>query len=76
MFEPQHTTPWYRSSTTLLFLSILLPPVGLVLLWLQAKPLRWKVMRYGRRSVVGRRLLHSVLALSQIGQKRGPLRRT
>ena len=45
MFELQHTTPWYRSSTTLLFLSILLPPIGLVLLWLQAKPLRWKVTR-------------------------------
>ena len=45
MFEPQHTTRWYRSSTTLLFLSILLPPIGLVLLCLQAKPLRWKVTR-------------------------------
>ncbi len=33
MFEQQESTPWYRSVTVLIVASILLPPLGLVLLW-------------------------------------------
>ena len=33
MFEAQESTPWYRSLAGLVFASILLPPIGLVLLW-------------------------------------------
>lgn len=33
MFEPQQSTPWYRSVTSLIAAALLLPPVGLVLLW-------------------------------------------
>jgi outer membrane protein assembly factor BamB len=33
MFEQTESTPWYRTPTTLVIASILLPPLGLVLLW-------------------------------------------
>ena len=33
MFEQTETTPWYRTPTALIIASILLPPLGLVLLW-------------------------------------------
>lgn len=33
MFEAQESTPWYQSLIGLIVVSILLPPVGLVLLW-------------------------------------------
>ena len=33
MFATQESTPWYRSLTGLIVASILLPPVGIVLLW-------------------------------------------
>jgi outer membrane protein assembly factor BamB len=33
MFESQESTPWYRSTAGLIVASILLPPVGIVLLW-------------------------------------------
>ncbi|HYY58600.1 MAG TPA: PQQ-binding-like beta-propeller repeat protein [Pyrinomonadaceae bacterium] len=33
MFEQEESTPWYRSTITLVVSSILLPPLGLVLLW-------------------------------------------
>ena len=32
---PAQPTPWYRSNAGLLAASILLPPVGLVLLWMR-----------------------------------------
>jgi outer membrane protein assembly factor BamB len=35
MFESQESTPWYQSITTLFAASLLLPPLGLVLLWLR-----------------------------------------
>ncbi|MBL8296456.1 MAG: PQQ-like beta-propeller repeat protein [Bryobacterales bacterium] len=34
--------PWLRSLFVLVLASVLLPPIGLVLLWLRATPLRWK----------------------------------
>ncbi len=33
MFEPQQSTPWYQSITSLIAAALLFPPVGLVLLW-------------------------------------------
>jgi outer membrane protein assembly factor BamB len=35
MFESQESTPWYRSLTGLIAASVLLPPVGIVLLWMR-----------------------------------------
>jgi outer membrane protein assembly factor BamB len=44
MFEPQESTPWYRSITSLLVASLLLPPVGLALLWARRQtPTRTKL---------------------------------
>jgi outer membrane protein assembly factor BamB len=34
MFEQEQPAPWYSSTITLIIASILLPPVGLVLIWL------------------------------------------
>src|ERR671911_259243 len=33
MFASQESTPWYRSLTGLIAASVLLPPLGIVLLW-------------------------------------------
>src|SRR5687767_2942609 len=33
MFASQESTPWYRSLTGLIAASVLLPPLGLALLW-------------------------------------------
>lgn len=35
MFASQESTPWYRSLTGLIAASVLLPPVGLALLWMR-----------------------------------------
>lgn len=35
--------PWLQTLLALILASVLLPPVGLVLLWLRAAPLRWKL---------------------------------
>ena len=35
MFESQESTPWYRSLTGLIAASVLLPPLGIVLLWMR-----------------------------------------
>jgi outer membrane protein assembly factor BamB len=35
MFESQESTPWYRSLAGLIVASILLPPLGIVLLWMR-----------------------------------------
>lgn len=35
MFESQESTPWYRSLTGLIAVSVLLPPLGLALLWMR-----------------------------------------
>jgi len=35
MFASQESTPWYRSLTGLIAASVLLPPVGIVLLWMR-----------------------------------------
>src|SRR6266851_2593079 len=35
MFATQESTPWYRSLTGLIVASLLLPPLGLALLWLR-----------------------------------------
>src|SRR5687767_6080921 len=39
MFASQDATPWYRSLTGLIAAAVLLPPVGLVLLWMQRNTL-------------------------------------
>ena len=44
MFEQQKSTPWYRSTVILIIVSILLPPVGLVLVWLNRGPVLRKVL--------------------------------
>jgi outer membrane protein assembly factor BamB len=51
MFEPQESTPWYRSTTALIVISILLPPVGLVLLWMQPS-LPFRSKRIGSLCIV------------------------
>ena len=33
MFESQESTPWYRSLTGLIASSVLIPPLGLAMLW-------------------------------------------
>jgi outer membrane protein assembly factor BamB len=35
MFDSQDSTPWYRSSVGLIAASVLLPPLGIVLLWMR-----------------------------------------
>lgn len=35
MFASEESTPWYRSLTGLIAASVLLPPIGLVLLWMR-----------------------------------------
>lgn len=35
--------PWLQTLSVLVVVSLLLPPIGLVLLWLRATPLRWKL---------------------------------
>jgi outer membrane protein assembly factor BamB len=35
MFDQQEITPWYRSKTALIVSSLLLPPLGIVLLWIR-----------------------------------------
>src|SRR5438132_8631439 len=35
MFETQESTPWHQSLVGLIGASIILPPIGLVLLWLR-----------------------------------------
>src|SRR4051812_43500073 len=35
MFEQQESTPWYRSLIALIVAAVLLPPLGLVLVWMR-----------------------------------------
>jgi outer membrane protein assembly factor BamB len=44
MFEQEKATPWYRSMTTLIAASLLLPPVGLILLWIRRETLQTKLI--------------------------------
>ena len=45
MFESQESTPWYRSFAGLIAASVILPPVGLLLLWLRrTTPTRVKIL--------------------------------
>jgi outer membrane protein assembly factor BamB len=45
MFESQESTPWYRSLVGLIAASVILPPVGLVLVWMRKNiPLVTKVL--------------------------------
>ena len=45
MFEPQESAPWYRSIAGLVATSLLLPPVGLALLWTRPQtPVRRKIL--------------------------------
>ena len=44
MFESQESTPWYRSLAGLIAASVLLPPLGIVLLWMRRNsPIATKV---------------------------------
>ena len=44
MFESQETTPWHQSIAVLIGACILLPPVGIVLLWMRRDPLSRKIL--------------------------------
>lgn len=45
MFESQQSTPWHQSITSLIAAALLLPPVGLVLLWARRQtPMRTKLV--------------------------------
>jgi outer membrane protein assembly factor BamB len=45
MFEPQESTPWYQSITSLFAASLLLPPLGLALLWIRRQtPTKTKLL--------------------------------
>ena len=44
MFESQETTPWHQSVAVLIGACILLPPVGLVLLWTRRDPISRKIL--------------------------------
>ncbi len=45
MFASQDSTPWYRSLTGLIAAAVLLPPVGLALLWMRRDtPARRKIL--------------------------------
>lgn len=44
MFEQEKSAPWYSSTITLIIASILLPPLGLVLVWLNRGPVIRKVI--------------------------------
>ncbi len=44
MFEQEQSVPWYRSTITLIIASILLPPLGLVLIWLNPGRVRRKLI--------------------------------
>jgi outer membrane protein assembly factor BamB len=44
MFQQQASTPWYNSTAILVAASIVLPPVGLALLWLRRDTLRTKLV--------------------------------
>src|SRR5258707_286084 len=45
MFEQQQSAPWYRSITGVIATSLLLPPVGLALLWTRPQtPVRRKIL--------------------------------
>lgn len=44
MFESQETTPWHQSLAVLIGACLLLPPVGIVLLWMRRDPLSRKIL--------------------------------
>ncbi|HEV7746491.1 MAG TPA: PQQ-binding-like beta-propeller repeat protein [Pyrinomonadaceae bacterium] len=45
MFDTQESTPWYRSLTSLVAASLLVPPVGLALLWVHRQiPTKTKLL--------------------------------
>lgn len=44
MFDSQETTPWHKSLTVLIGACILLPPVGLILLWTRRNSISRKVL--------------------------------
>lgn len=44
MFEHQESVPWYKSTTIAIIAAIVLPPVGLVLIWLNSAPVKRKII--------------------------------
>ena len=44
MFEQEKSAPWYKSTIVIIIAAILLPPVGLVLIWLNSGPVRRKLV--------------------------------
>ena len=44
MFEQAKSAPWYSSTVVLIIASVLLPPVGLVLIWLSSGLVRRKII--------------------------------
>src|SRR5688572_31724699 len=44
MFEHQESVPWYKSTTIAIIAAIVLPPVGLVLIWLNSASVKRKII--------------------------------
>ena len=44
MFDQEKSEPWYRSPVGLFIIDILVPPLGLVLIWINAGPVRRKII--------------------------------
>jgi outer membrane protein assembly factor BamB len=44
MFEQEKSAPWYRSTIGIIIVSLLLPPVGLVLVWINRGPVIRKIL--------------------------------
>ncbi len=59
-FEPAHSMPWYRSLWGVLVAALLLPPVGLILMWL--RPLKGGALRI-LGGVIGRLALSGLLVI-------------
>ena len=44
MFEQEKSAPWYKSTTIAIIAALVLPPVGLVLIWLNSAPVKRKII--------------------------------
>src|SRR6185503_16581544 len=44
MFEQEKSAPWYKSTIVIIIAAILLPPIGLGLIWLNSGPVRRKLI--------------------------------
>ncbi len=68
MFESQESTPWYRSLVGLIAASVILPPVGLVLVWMRKNlPLVTKVLATIAIVVLGAAYFYAFNSLRKSG---------